>query len=259
MNAPLRLEQVRWAYPAASWELEIPQLALGNEPFCAIIGPNGAGKSTLLKIAAGLLKPTVGGVFLHKNAIFSLKRREIARKLGYLPQECPALFDYTVAQLAALGRHAHGGTLDLPHAGDRAAVERALATVGLENMKNRPISQLSGGERRRAWLAAALAQEPGILLLDEPTQALDLHQTSVMMSVLAEKAAAGLRVVAVLHDLNLAALFCNRLILLQNGKIVADGAPADILTRDSLVPVYGDKLDIFWRETSEIPIILAKK
>lgn len=259
VDAPLRLEHVRWTYPAGAWELNIPHLSLGNEAMCGIIGPNGAGKSTLLKIAAGLLQPASGDVFLQKNAIFSLKRREIAQKLGFLPQECPALFDYTVAQIAALGRHAYGGTLDLPNATDRAAVERALAAVGLENLQHRAISQLSGGERRRAWLAAALAQEPDILLLDEPTQALDVHQASVMMSVLADKAAGGLRVVAVLHDLNLAALFCHRLILMQNGCVVADGAPADVLTRDFLLPVYGDKLDVFWRENSKIPIILAKK
>ena len=134
-----------------------------------------------------------------------------------------------------------------------------MADVGLEALRRRPLSQLSGGERRRAWLAAALAQEPEILLLDEPTQALDLHQAAAVMEILARRAASGLRVVAVLHDLNLAGLFCDRLILVQAGAIAADGPPAEILTENRLLAAYGDKIEVLRCPETPNPIVLAKK
>ena len=261
MSSPnqLVLRNIRFSYESAGWELRLPDFSLGTEPLCGIVGPNGSGKSTLLKLAAGLLAPGEGRVELAGRSVAHFRRADLARRLGYLPQECPALFDYAVEQVVALGRHAHGGTLDLATAADRDAVARALADVGLEALRRRPLSQLSGGERRRAWLAAALAQEPEILLLDEPTQALDLHQAAAVMEILARRAANGLRVVAVLHDLNLAGLFCDRLVLVQAGEIAADGPPADILTENRLLAAYGDKIEVLRRPESQIPIILAKK
>ena len=258
-SCQLVLRNLCFSYEAAAWTLEIPSLSFGGEPLCAIIGPNGSGKSTLLKIAAGLLPPAAGRVELNGRPLARRRRADLARQLGFLPQECPVLFDYTVEQVAAMGRHAHGGVLELSAPGDREAVARALADVGLEPLRARRLSQLSGGERRRAWLASALAQEPDILLLDEPTQALDLHQAAAVMDVLARKAAEGLRVVAVMHDLNLAALFCSRLVLLQAGKIVADGAPAGILTPERVFSAYGDKIEVLRHPETRNPLILAKK
>lgn len=258
-QAELALAAVRFSYEAGAWELQVSALALGGEPLCGIIGPNGSGKSTLLKVAAGLLRPAAGEVSLNGRPLARRRRADIARVVGYLPQECPVLFDYTVEQVAAMGRHAHGGVLEMTAPGDREAVARALAAVNLEPLRNRRLSQLSGGERRRAWLASALAQEPGLLLLDEPTQALDLHQAASVMDVLARQAAAGMRVVAVMHDLNLAALFCDRLILLQDGKPVADGSPADILTPERVSAAYGDKIEVLRHPDTQKPLILAKK
>lgn len=258
-SGQLELRNLRFAYEPAGWSLEIPDLTLGREPLCALIGPNGSGKSTLLKVAAGLLKPETGVVTLDNRFLARMRRPEIARRLGFLPQECPALFDYTVAQVVAMGRHAYGGRLDTPAAADREAVDRALADTGLEALRHRRLSQLSGGERRRAWLASALAQETGILLLDEPTAALDLHQAAVVMEVLARKATAGLRVVAAMHDLNLAGLFCDRLVLLQAGRIAAAGAPAEILTESRLCAVYGRQLEVLPRPETGSPIVVAKK
>ncbi|MGD9612272.1 MAG: ABC transporter ATP-binding protein [Kiritimatiellia bacterium] len=255
----LALRDLRFSYESAAWELRIPALALGREPLCGIVGPNGSGKSTLLKLAAGLLAPGAGAVELDGRALARMRRLDVARHLGFLPQECPALFNYTVEQVVALGRHAHGGGLDLPNAADREAVARALGDVGLETLRHRPLSHLSGGERRRAWIASALAQEPEILLLDEPTQSLDVHQAAVVMEILARRAANGLRVVAVMHDLNLAGLFCDRLILLQTGEIAAEGLPAEILTENRLFSAYGDKIEVLRRPESQNPIVLAKK
>ena len=255
----LALRNLRFAYESAGWELRISDLSLGAEPLCGVVGPNGSGKSTLLKLAAGLLAPGAGAVELNGRSVARMRRVDLARQLGFLPQECPALFDYAVEQVVAMGRHAHGGTLDLATAADRDAVARALGDVGLEALRHRPLSHLSGGERRRAWIASALAQEPEILLLDEPTQALDLHQAAAVMEILARRATNGLRVVAVMHDLNLAGLFCDRLVLVQAGEIAADGPPAEILTENRLLAVYGDKIEILRRPETQIPIVLAKK
>lgn len=255
----LVLNSVRFGYDRGGWELRIPALAFGGEPLCGIVGPNGSGKSTLLKLAAGLVAPGEGAVALDGRPLARMRRLEIARRLGFLPQECPVLFDYTVEQVAAMGRYAHGGVLEMSSAADRQAVARAVHDVGLEALRQRPLSHLSGGERRRAWIASALAQEPEIMLLDEPTQALDLHQAATVMEILARRAADGLRVVAVMHDLNLAGLFCDRLVLVQAGEIAADGPPNEILTENRLSAAYGGKVEVLQRPETRNPIVLAKK
>ena len=259
LQAELALKAIRFGYETGAWELRIPSLLLGNEPVCGIVGPNGSGKSTLLKIAAGLLAPAAGEVSLNGHPLARMPRAAIARRLGFLPQECPALFDYTVEQVAAMGRHAHGGVLEMSAPGDREAVARALGAVKLEPLRHRRLSQLSGGERRRTWIASALAQEPDILLLDEPTQSLDLHQAAAVMEILAARAAVGMRVVVVMHDLTLSALFCSRLLLLQDGKIAGDGRPADILTQNRISTVYGDKIEVISHPETQNPLVLAKK
>ena len=258
-SGQLALHNLRFAYEPGSWALHVPALSFGGEPVCGIVGPNGSGKSTLLKIAAGLLSPGAGAVELDGKPLARMRRADIARTLGFLPQECPVLFDYTVEQLTAMGRHAHGGVLEMAAPGDREAVARALEAVNLEPLRRRTFSHLSGGERRRAWIASALAQEPALLLLDEPTQSLDLHQASMLMEVLARKAAEGMRVVVVMHDLTLAALFCDRLILLQDGKIAADGIPDEILTPERLFPAFGEKIEVVRHPDTQKPLILAKK
>ncbi len=258
-SSQLELRNLRFAYEAAGWFLDVPALAFGCEPLCGIVGPNGSGKSTLLKIAAGLLVPQAGEAVLAGRSLASRRRRALARQLGYLPQECPVLFDYGVEQVVAMGRHPYGGTLDLSGPGDRAAVARALGEVGLESLCHRPMSQLSGGERRRAWLAAALAQETELLLLDEPTAALDPHQAVAVMAILAQRAAAGLRVVAVMHDLNLAALYCDRLVLLRGGTIAADGPSREILTEERLRTAYGTHIEVLSHPQRRDPVVLPKK
>lgn len=258
-SCQLLLHSIRFGYEAVGWQLSIPSLSFGGELVCGLVGPNGSGKSTLLKIAAGLLSPAAGEVALNGISLAYVRRAALARALGFLPQECSVLFDYTVEQVVAMGRHAHGGVLEMTAPGDREAVARALADAGLEALRHRPLAQLSGGERRRAWIASALAQEPDLLLLDEPTQSLDLHQAAAVMEILARRAAAGMRVVAAMHDLNLAALFCDRLILLQDGKVAADGRPDEILTPPRLGSAYGDKIEVLRHPETHKPLVLAKK
>ncbi len=258
-QAELVLRSIRFAYETGEWECSVPSLTLGTESMCGMVGPNGSGKSSLLKLAAGLLSPQEGDVSLNGESLASMRRLAVARVVGFLPQECPALFDYTVEQVTAMGRHAHGGVLEMSAPGDAEAVKRALNAVGLESLRYRPLSHLSGGERRRAWIASALAQEPDILLLDEPTQSLDLHQAARVMKVLSDMAGKGMKVVAILHDLNLAALFCDRLILLSQGQIIADGPPPEILTQNRLSSVYGDHIEVFPHPKTHQPLVWAKK
>ena len=139
-SSQLELRDLRFAYESAAWELRIPALSFGTEPLCGIVGPNGSGKSTLLKLAAGLLAPGEGAVELDGRSVARLRRLDVARQLGFLPQECPALFDYSVEQVVAMGRHAHGGVLEMSNAADRDAVARALAGVGLEALRRRQLS-----------------------------------------------------------------------------------------------------------------------
>jgi len=254
----LDLDSIRFQYPEGAWNLHVPHLSLGGDRLCGIVGPNGSGKSSLLRLAAGLAAPDQGQVRLNGRSVLRLSRKPLARQVGYLPQECPALFDYTVAQVVAMGRHAHGGLLEPKAPDDIGAVARALDAVRMEPLRHRRLSQLSGGERRRAWLASALAQEPDLLLLDEPTQALDLHHAASVMAVLSRKAAEGLRVVTVLHDLNLAGLYCTRLVLLKDGRVVADGRPDEILTQERLVEAYGPNLDVVHHPKTLQPIVLPR-
>ncbi len=258
-QAELLLQAIRFAYEPGGWELILPSLTLGAESLCGIVGPNGSGKSSLLKLAAGLLSPQEGRITLNGSPLAAMRRPAIARVIGFLPQECPALFDYTVEQVAAMGRHAHGGVLELSSPDDAEAVSRALHAVDLESLRRRPLSHLSGGERRRAWIASALAQEPDLLLLDEPTQSLDLHQAARVMEVLSSMAEKGMRVVTVMHDLNLASLFCSRLILLQHGTLLADGAPADLLTQERMEAVYGDTIEVIPHPRTQQPLVWTRR
>ncbi len=248
---------VRFSYaPDAPWTLDIPHLDLSGGRLCGIVGANGSGKSTLLKLAAGILPPTEGEARFCGRPLMDWPRRALARHLGYLPQECPMLFDYTVRQILSMGRYAHAAFWGGLSAADYAAIDRALEELQLNELADRPLSRLSGGERRRAWIGAALAQETQWLLLDEPTQSLDIHQAAAVMQMLHARAAAGTNIRVVLHDLNLAARFCDRLLLLHNGAILADGPVHSVLTVENLQHIYGRTIDVFPHPRTHQPVIL---
>jgi iron complex transport system ATP-binding protein len=203
-----------------------------------LIGPNGAGKTTLLRVLAGLQAPDSGEVRYDGRRSDELGRAALARRVAYLAQSGLAHWPLSVAHVVALGRLPHRRPFSPPSAADRAAVEAALAAAELGELRERSIATLSGGERTRALLARALAVEADMLLADEPAAALDpLHQLRTM-TLLREAARKGTGVVAVLHDLTLAARFCDRLIVLAKGRVVADGPPA-ALTDAVLVEAYG--------------------
>ena len=205
----------------------------------ALIGPNGAGKTTLLRAIAGLL-PYEGHVSLFERPAADLERRERARLLAVVPQEPQTPPWLTVAEYALMGRTPHLGPLAREGAADRDAAARALDRLGLEPFAERALGTLSGGERQRVVVARALAQEAPIVLLDEPTAALDIgHQQQALELLDALRSTDGLTLVAAMHDLTLAAQYADRVLLLAEGQIVADGAPADVLTESALAEHYG--------------------
>jgi iron complex transport system ATP-binding protein len=216
-----------------------------------LIGPNGAGKSTLVRAIAGLV-PSQGAILIDGKPALPLRER--ARRIAYLPQGQAVFWPVTVERLVALGRLPHLAPFARPADTDHAAIERALARTDLLGLRNRPVDQLSGGERARVLLARALAVEAPLLLADEPLAALDpAHQIEVMQLLRAE-AARGATVIGVLHDLTLAARWCDRLLLLDEGRLVADGAPSQVLTAERIDAVYG--VSAFIGEADGEPLIV---
>jgi ABC-type cobalamin/Fe3+-siderophores transport system ATPase subunit len=223
------------ARPAVdSVSLEVPAGAC-----TAVLGPNGSGKSTLLRLLLGTLTPSSGEVELDGRPVAQWERPEIARAVGVVPQVEEAAFPMTVRELVAMGRYPHLGPWRREGDGDRRAVERAMARCDVLALAHRPVSTLSGGERQRARVARALAQEPAALALDEPTAALDVSHEMAIFELLRELGRAGTTVLLVTHNLNLAARYADRLVLLDRGAVAAAGAPAEVLTRETVERVYG--------------------
>ncbi|WP_035485033.1 ABC transporter ATP-binding protein [Geminicoccus roseus] len=192
-----------------------------------LLGENGAGKSTLLHCIGRLRKPSEGQVRLDGVDVWKLPARTVARRVAVLLQDPPPVVDMAVSEVVALGRLPHAGLFGGVNGSDRLVVERALASVGIEALAEEPMDRLSGGERQRVMLARVLAQEPDLLLLDEPTNHLDIRYQLELLSLVRAR---GCAVVAALHDLNLASAFCDRLVVMRGGRVVASGTPADILT-----------------------------
>ena len=220
-------------------------LSIPRGTVTAIIGPNGSGKSTLLRALARLLRPETGSVLLDGAAIARMSPAHVARQTAMLPQSPGAVPGMTVQELVEQGRYPHTGPLRMRSDRDHAAVERALEITSSSRFRHRLLDSLSGGERQRVWIALALAQEPRILLLDEPTTFLDLnHQIQVLNLIKALNREQGLTVVMVLHDLNQASQYAERLVVLNGGRIVEEGPPAAVIREDVLASVFSVRAHI---------------
>jgi iron complex transport system ATP-binding protein len=205
-----------------------------------IVGANGCGKSTLLRGLGRVMRPTQGRVELDGTDLRRLRPRDVATRLGLLPQQPTAPDGITVADLVGRGRHPHQGTFRRWSAGDAEAVSHALALTDTHALAGRRVDELSGGQRQRVWIAMMLAQDPGIMLLDEPTTYLDIaHQVEVLDLLADLNAGRGTTVVMVLHDLNLAARYAHHLVVMKEGRVLRCGRPGDVLDADCVREAFG--------------------
>lgn len=204
-----------------------------------VIGPNGAGKSTLLRLMAGFLRPTGGQVEVLGRGLQAYEARSLARVVSTLPQQISATFSYTAKEFILMGRYPHyEGRFSFGRE-EEERVSAVMTMMGIEHLRGRTINTLSEGERQKVYLAQCVAQEPKILLLDEPVSHLDIRHQMETLDLLDRLNGEGLTVLMILHDLNLAAEFCSRIILLAHGLVFADGAPVDILTYQNIEETYG--------------------
>ncbi|MGK9067083.1 ABC transporter ATP-binding protein [Stutzerimonas chloritidismutans] len=223
----------------------------------AIVGPNGCGKSTLLAGLSRLHKPSAGAVLLDGKAISQLPTRAVAQKLALLPQEASAPDGLTVTELIRFGRQPHQRLLQQWSEHDQAIVDAALQAADLVALADRPLQSMSGGQRQRAWIAMAIAQDTPLLLLDEPTSALDLGHQIEVFDLIRQLAAAGKTIVMVVHDLSSACRYADHLVAMHGGRVVAEGAPEQVVTPELVQTLYGIHCTLLRDPLHGTPIIAA--
>nr|WP_201469821.1 ABC transporter ATP-binding protein [Microbacterium hydrocarbonoxydans] len=226
--------------------------------FTVIVGPNACGKSTLLRAFARLLRPRSGHVLLDGRVITDLSTKEVARRLGLLPQTSIAPDGIRVSDLVARGRHPHQTILRQWSRDDQSAVAAALAATGTTELAGRLVDELSGGQRQRVWVAMLLAQESPTMLLDEPTTFLDIAHQYELLRLFQRLHREGRTIVAVLHDLNQAARFADHMIMMRDGRIVASGDPASIVTSERVHEVFGLECSIIADPHSGTPLVIPR-
>ncbi|EKM5759526.1 iron-enterobactin ABC transporter ATP-binding protein [Cronobacter turicensis] len=232
-------------------------VAIPDGKFTAIIGPNGCGKSTLLRTLSRLMKPLGGQVRLDGEAIQHFATKEVARRIGLLAQNASAPGDITVQELVARGRYPHQPLFTRWRDEDERGVQKAMDATGVSALADQSVDTLSGGQRQRAWIAMVLAQETSILLLDEPTTWLDIsHQIDLLELLSALNREQGYTLAAVLHDLNQACRYANHLIALRDGKIIAEGAPSEIVDAALIEAIYGLRCMIIEDPVAGTPLVV---
>jgi len=232
---------VHFAYGGSVLAVRGLSLTVAAQSMTALIGANGSGKSTLIRLLAGLLEPSSGTILLNGKPLAAWEGRARARQIAYVPQTMMLAFPFPAIDVVLSGRAPHMGAFRLEGAADRAKAMESLETVGAAHLAARCVTELSGGERQMVILARALAQEPKLLLLDEPSAALDLKHRAALIRTLARlRAERGLSVVMVTHDLQLTSAAFDRIVALRCGEISAEGPPADVLVRERLSEIFGD-------------------
>ncbi|ASL28329.1 ABC transporter ATP-binding protein [Azotobacter chroococcum] len=251
------LDDVSFSLPGRHL-LQQVSLQIPHGQMVGLIGHNGSGKSTLIKLLARQLVPAGGHLRLDGKPLDAWSEREFARHVAYLPQQLPAAESLTVRELVGFGRYPWHGLLGRFTADDRVHVDRALELTGTAGFAERLADQLSGGERQRVWLAMLLAQNSRYLLLDEPTSALDLaHQVEVLALVRDLSRHLGLGVVVVLHDINMAARYCDRLVALHSGRLLFSGTPAALMNPATLEAIYGIPMRVLQHPEAGQPIAVV--
>lgn len=244
MPGGISIERLRFAYNGAEIIRGI-DLSIERGSFHSLLGPNGSGKTTLVKLISGVLMPTSGSVRIFDESISNMSRRNIARKLAVVPQGTHVAFPFTAVEVVLMGRAPHLGGLSLEGAVDNEIAREAMEMTHTWEFRNRTMAQLSGGEAQRVILARALAQRTDVLLLDEATVFLDIkHQIEIMELIEKQNRERGITVLAVTHDLNMAARFAHRVTLIKEGTIFAEGTPESALTASNIHEVFGVRVEV---------------
>jgi iron complex transport system ATP-binding protein len=252
----IQLHELSFAYNGRQ-VLESISLDVAAGERLAVLGSNGAGKTTLLKLIGGVLTPARGKVSIEGFSLHKMPKRELAQRIAAVPQMFVVPFAFTVREIVELGRTPHLRALTSFSTADRESVDRALEMTGTARFSDRIFNELSGGERQRVMIAMALAQEPRILLLDEPTQHLDLGRQAEILDLISEfNESRGLTVIAAIHDLNLAARYFNRIVVLHDGSVAKDGSPGEVLSAVLLERVYGGPIQVLQAPGESMPIVL---
>jgi iron complex transport system ATP-binding protein len=254
----LRAADIWFAYDATP-VLRAVRLTVPTAGIVGILGPNGSGKTTLLRVLAGTRRPQRGTVTLDGEPLATFSRQELARRMAVVPQETQLAFDYTVAEVTMMGRYPHLGAFEIEGPADIAAIEETLTSTGTLHLKDRLFATLSGGEKQRVVIAAALAQIAGgggFLLLDEPTASLDLgYQLEVAGLLRRLHEERGVSIVISTHDLGLAGTLCDRLLMIRAGEVVADGETDKVLTAENVRTVFGVETEIIQRPSGQRVVV----
>lgn len=238
--------------------LDSATVAIAPGTLTAIVGPNGSGKSTLLRALTGLWSPASGSVTLNGQPIAAMPRREMARRLSFLPQDTRCDFAFTVQEMVAMGRHPHRGRFEPERESDRHAIDEAIATCDLEDLRLRTVDRLSGGERQRVAIARCLATEPDAILLDEPTAHLDLEHALSIVSLCRALADAGRTVALATHDLGTVVRYATHVLVLQHGRVAGFGTPADVLTPQMCKEVFSVNTEILTTAQGSRAFVFSK-
>lgn len=253
MNSAYKASNLYFRY-TDKWVIEDVSFNICEGEFIGIMGPNGSGKSSLLKLIAKIHIPQAGSICLRGTDISLLRRYDLSRTVSYVPQESSFLFPYTVAESVSMGRIPHLKGKLFEDAYDKKVVTDAMTCVGIDALKDRAITDISGGEKQRAIIARALAQEPDILIMDEPTTSLDIgHQIETFNLLSRLNTERKLTVITSLHDLNLGSQYCHRVILMSRGRIIAIGTPSEVITEKNILDVYGCNVIVDKHPVSETP------
>ena len=241
----LSAADLSFAYRRGARVVDGVSLSIAGGAIVGLIGPNGSGKTTLVRLLNGTLTPAAGTVALDGTPVSTLSRRDLARRIAVVPQDTHVTFDFSALEIVLMGRYAHLGAFALEGPADVSIARAALAATGTAALEARQFATLSGGEKQRVVIASALAQSSDVLLLDEPTTALDIgfqHEIASLLSKLNRER--GTTMVISTHDLNLAAMLCTELVLMKSGRVLAQGPTREVLTADNIRRLYGIDADV---------------